>query len=85
MPDRFRVPDEVPDHQEVARELHVLDHLDFAIQTLRVLGEIVLQHALRLHRLQARPPLLETLPRDVLEIRVGRVLRRERRSAGTAP
>ena len=39
--------DEVPDDQEVARELHLLDHLDFAIQPLGVFGEVVLQLALR--------------------------------------
>ena len=40
--------DEIPDDQEVAGELHLLDHLDFAIQALGVLGEIVLQVALAL-------------------------------------
>ena len=43
--------DEIPDDQEVSGELHLLDHLDFAIQALGVLGEIVLQVAL------ARPAL----------------------------
>ena len=51
---RFGVADEVPDDQEVARELHLLDHLDFAIQALGVFGEIVLEHALGAHGFEAR-------------------------------
>ncbi len=39
--------DEVPDDQEVARELHLLDRLDLAIQPFAVLGEVVLQRARR--------------------------------------
>ena len=46
MPFDLRVADEVPDDQEVAGELHLLDHLDFAIQPLGVFGEVVLQTAL---------------------------------------
>ena len=85
MPLRLGVADEVPDDQEVAGELHLLDDLDFAVQPLGVLRQIVLQAARRAHGLQARAPLLEALPRDVLEVGVGRVLRRERRTSGRAP
>ena len=46
--------DEIPDDQEIAGELHLLDHLDFAIQALGVFRQIVLQAALRLQRFQAR-------------------------------
>ena len=33
---RFRKADEVPNNQEVARELHLLNHLDFTIQPFRI-------------------------------------------------
>ena len=42
---RFGEADEVPDDQEVAGKLHLLDHADFAIQALRVFGQVVLQRA----------------------------------------
>ncbi len=70
---RFGVADEVPDDQEVAGELHLLDHLDFAIQALGVFGEVVLQSALGAHGFQARAALFEALPRDVFEVGVGGV------------
>ena len=73
MPRCLREADEIPDDQEISRELHLLDRPDFAIQPLGVLREIVLQPALRRQRLQPRAPLLESLPRDVFEIAVGRV------------
>ena len=47
MPLLLGVADEVPDDQKVARELHLLDHLDFAIQPLGILRQVVLQRALR--------------------------------------
>ena len=47
--------------------------LDFAIQTLGVFRQIVLQVALRVQRFQTRAAFFEPLPGDVLEIRVGGV------------
>ncbi len=70
------IADEIPDDQEVARELHVLDHLDFAIQAFGVLGKVVLQRAFDPHRFQARAALLEAHARHVFEVRVRGVLGR---------
>jgi hypothetical protein len=70
----FRVADEVPNYQEVAGELHVLDHLDFAIQALGVLGKIVLQSAFVAHRLQADAALLKAHAGYVFEVGIGGVL-----------
>ncbi len=75
-PHVFGIADEIPDHQEVAGEFHVLDHLDFAIQALHVFGEVVFQRALDLHRLQARAALLEAHPSHVFKVGVGGVLGR---------
>ena len=52
MPADLGEADEIPDDQEVAGELHLLDHLDLAIQPLDVLRQIVLQRALRAQRFQ---------------------------------
>ena len=82
----LRVADEVPDDQEVAGELHLLDHLDFAIQALVVFGEVVLQAALaRACASRRGAALLEALARDVLEVGVGGVLGRDVELAGTDP
>ena len=74
---RFGEADEVPDDEEVAGELHLLDHPDLAIQALDVFGEIVLQAALRAQGFQTRAALFESLARDVLEIGIGGVLGRD--------
>ena len=79
---RFGEADEVPDDEEVAGELHLLDHRDLAIQALDVFGEIVLQAAGGAHGFQARAALFETLARDVFEVGIGGVARRERRTCG---
>src|SRR5665213_209936 len=42
---RFREADKVPDDEEVAGELHLLDHRDLEIETLDVVAEIVFQVA----------------------------------------
>ncbi len=73
MPLLSRETDKVPDYKEIAGKLHLLDHDDFAIQTLPVFGQIAAQRTCRAHGLEPRPPPLETLPGDVLEIRVGGV------------
>ena len=70
---RLGEPDEIPDHQEVARELHLLDHADLAIQPLGVLGQVVLETPVRVQRLQAGAPLLEALAGHVLEVGIGGV------------
>ena len=70
--------DEIPDDQEVAGELHRLDHLDLAIQAFGVFGEIVLQVAFRGQGFQASAAFFETLARDVFEEGVGGVILRNR-------
>ena len=74
MPLRLGVADEVPDDQEVAGELHLLDHADFAIQALGVFrADRASGMPLARMRFQARAALFESLARDVFEIGVGGV------------
>ena len=70
----FRVPDEIPDDQEVAGELHLLDHADLALKTLDVLGQIVFEISGGAQGFETGPPLLESMARDVSEVRVDRML-----------
>ena len=42
----FGVADEIPDNQEISRELHLLDDADLAFQALFVLGQRVFEFAL---------------------------------------
>ena len=79
---RFREADEIPDDQEVAGELHLLDHLDFAVEALHILGKFVLEFARGVQGFQAHAALFETLPGDVGEVGIGGVRRPEYRSAG---
>ncbi len=74
----FGVAYEVPDDQEVAAELHLLDHRDFEFQPLHIIGESVFQTALRLEGFEARTPLLKALPSDPREVGVGGVIGRNR-------
>src|SRR5205085_7388271 len=68
------VADEIPDYEEVAGELHVLDHFDFAIQAFAVFGEVVLEGAFGGHGLKAAAAFLEAHAGHVLEVGVGGVL-----------
>src|ERR1035437_3049986 len=74
---RSRKADEIPDDQEVARELHLLDHLDFAVEALGVFRQVVLQAAGGAQSLQPYPASFETLARDEFEISIGGVLGRD--------
>ncbi|MCG3774995.1 MAG: hypothetical protein JW395_1823 [Nitrospira sp.] len=68
--DGFRITDEVPDDEEVAGELHLLDHRDFAFQTFHVFGQIVLQPAGGAQSFQARPTTFKALPGHVSKVRI---------------
>ena len=69
----FREADEIPDDQEVAGELHLLDDLDLRIQSAGVFGEIVFQAAGVAQSFETPTPFFESLARDVFEIRIGGV------------
>ena len=72
-----RVPDEVPDDQEVAGILHPLDHVDLVREAPLVLVDRVAERARRGQLLQPRQALLEPLSRHVLEVVVEREWRRD--------
>ena len=82
---RFGVADEVPDDQEVARELHLLDHPDLAIQALGVFGEIVLQAARRCAALPGAAGAFRIPAARRIRNRCRWCARPERRISGTAP
>ena len=83
---RFGVADEVPNDQEVAGELHLLDQLDFAVEPFDVFGHVVPQMARRAGGASRRSaPLFEALAGHVFEVRVDGVLGRDVELAGRAP
>src|SRR2546430_5105781 len=65
-----RVADKIPNDQEIARELHLLDDAELARQSLFVVRQRMLEPAVRRQGPQALHPPGESLPRDVLEITV---------------
>ncbi len=72
----FGEANEVPDDEQVTRELRLLDDSNLAVQAVGVLGEIVFQRARCTQSLQARPAFFEALAGNVFEIRVNRMLGR---------
>ena len=72
----FGVADEVPDDQEVSRELHLLNDGDFARQPLLVVRNGVLQPPLLLQIEQGRKAPREAFAGYVLEIAVESEARR---------
>ena len=65
-----RVLDQVPDDEEVARELHRLDHLDLERQALLVGNQRLLERLRARHRLELRAPAFEPFARHLLEVGV---------------
>src|SRR5581483_1439563 len=72
----FGEADEVPDDEEIARELHLLNGFDLALQPLQVFAEAVPQRAAAGQLFKAGTPRGETLPGHFLEIAVQRLARR---------
>ena len=71
-----RVPDEVPDDQEVPGVLHPLDHLDLVREAGFVFVDRAPQRARRGELTQPGQPRVEAFPHHVLEVLVDRVRRR---------
>ncbi len=69
--------DEIPHDEEVARELHHLDHRDLKSEPFLVGLDRVLEQALLCHRLQVRPACFKPLVDDFLEIGIGSETRRD--------
>src|ERR1022692_2571546 len=65
-----RVAYEIPNDQEVTRELHLLDDGDLARQSLFVLRQRMLESSASRRAPQVLHPSRKSLPRDVLEITV---------------
>ncbi len=70
---RFGEADEVPNDEEIAGELHLLDHADFAVEAFGVGGEIVLERAVAMEGFEALAAAFEALADDEFEIGVGGV------------
>src|SRR5262249_7221487 len=67
------VADEIPDNQEVAGKLHLLDDRDFARQALLVVAARFLEPASSFNLTQAFPSPRKALPCHVLKVAVERV------------
>ena len=76
----LRIPDEVPHNHEVARKLHALDALNLPRQPRLILRNRIAEYPPRLQVRHRRiPPLLPTLPANLLEVRVNRLPFRQRK------
>src|SRR5207245_3476953 len=71
-----RVPDEVPDDQEIARVFHPLDHLDLVREAALVLVDRMAQSAGRGELPQTLQPFGKSVAGDVLELLAERERRR---------
>ena len=71
------VADEIPDDQEIAGELHLLNDAEFALQALLVVGDGVLQLALLVQRAQRLQAAGEAFASDVHEVAVDGVAGRD--------
>src|ERR1700733_2459661 len=69
------VADEVPDNQEVSRELHLLNNGQFARQPLFIFRDAAFQSPLICESSQNFQPPRETLASDMLEITIERITR----------
>ncbi len=67
----FEKRDEVPDDEEVAGEFHLLDHGNFEVEALDIIGEIVLEIAGGAQGFKARASLFKAHAGDVGEVGIG--------------
>ncbi len=72
----FRITDEVPHNQKISGELHLLDDCQFPLQPLFVIRNRMLQLSLLVQRPQRLHSARKAFARNVLEITVDRITRR---------
>ena len=73
----FGVADEIPDDEEISRELHLLDDGEFALEALLVIGNRVLELALLVQRAQGCEAAGEAFAGDMHEVAVDGVAGRD--------